>query len=217
MDQLRNKLLLLGALGTIFVVTLFFSYSPPLSLASLASILDKELISGELSHGDMVTSMVTSEKQVTFKNVTNVTSVSLVSSPAAGNNKLLRGVVPIDQQLVTPPGPISGPDTTPAIAVVSPTSFEPPLVYSVTPQITPTQTPLTQSLAPVPSASKVNINTANLSELERITGVGPAYAQKIIDYRTANGPFLKIEDVINVKGIGDKTFQKMKDEITVGA
>ena len=64
-------------------------------------------------------------------------------------------------------------------------------------------------------AAMVNINTANLAGLETIPGVGPAIGQRIIDYRIINGPFIKIEDIINVKGIGDTTFAKMKDYITV--
>ncbi len=65
-------------------------------------------------------------------------------------------------------------------------------------------------------AISVNINTAGLSELDNITGVGPAIAQKIIDYRIANGSFKTIEEIKNVSGIGDATFLKMKDQITVG-
>ena len=62
---------------------------------------------------------------------------------------------------------------------------------------------------------KVNINTASLDELTKIKGIGPAYAQGIIDYREANGPFEKPEDITNVKGIGPKTFEAIKDIITV--
>ena len=61
----------------------------------------------------------------------------------------------------------------------------------------------------------VNINTADLTQLQTVTGVGPATAQKIIDYRTQNGSFRSIEELKNVSGIGDKTFEKMRDQITV--
>jgi comEA protein len=61
----------------------------------------------------------------------------------------------------------------------------------------------------------VNINTASLVDLETIPGVGPAIGQRIIDYRTANGPFTKIDDIVNVKGIGPTTFAKMSAYITV--
>jgi competence protein ComEA len=61
----------------------------------------------------------------------------------------------------------------------------------------------------------VNINTASLEELDALSGVGPATAQKIIDYRTANGPFKAVDDIKNVSGIGDAKFAAMKDKITV--
>lgn len=61
----------------------------------------------------------------------------------------------------------------------------------------------------------VNLNTATKQELESLQGVGPAKAQAIIDYRTKNGGFKTIDDLKNVSGIGDKTFDKLKSEITV--
>lgn len=62
----------------------------------------------------------------------------------------------------------------------------------------------------------VNINTASLEELDTLPGVGPTTAQRIIDYREQNGPFLSPEDIINVQGIGTGTYERMKDRITVG-
>lgn len=64
------------------------------------------------------------------------------------------------------------------------------------------------------TGGKVNINTADSEELQTITGVGPATAEKIISYRESNGRFKVIEDIKNVSGIGDKTFEKMKEIIT---
>jgi competence protein ComEA len=69
--------------------------------------------------------------------------------------------------------------------------------------------------AATPGAKKVNINTATLAELDTLPKIGPTTAQRIIDYRTKNGPFKKIEDLKNVSGIGDVTFQALKDSITV--
>lgn len=63
--------------------------------------------------------------------------------------------------------------------------------------------------------SLININTAGQSELETLPGIGPSLAQRIIDYRNANGPFLSPEDIKNVSGIGDKRFEQIKDKITV--
>ena len=61
----------------------------------------------------------------------------------------------------------------------------------------------------------VNINTATLAELDSLPGIGTTYAQRIIDYRKTNGPFRSIEELKNVKGIGDKTFEKLKDKISI--
>lgn len=62
---------------------------------------------------------------------------------------------------------------------------------------------------------KVNINTATIQELTTLTGVGESKAQAIIQYREDNGKFIKIEDIMNVSGIGEKAFEKIKDFITV--
>ncbi|MEW6402921.1 MAG: ComEA family DNA-binding protein [Chloroflexota bacterium] len=61
----------------------------------------------------------------------------------------------------------------------------------------------------------VNINTATAEELDGLPGIGPTTAQKIIEYREVNGPFLQIEDIMNVSGIGPSTFENIKDLITV--
>ncbi len=63
--------------------------------------------------------------------------------------------------------------------------------------------------------SKININSADESQLETISGVGPSTAKKIIDYREKEGKFSSIEDIKNVSGIGDKKFESMKDSIDV--
>jgi competence protein ComEA len=62
---------------------------------------------------------------------------------------------------------------------------------------------------------QVNINTATVQELSQLKGVGPAYAAKIVAYREANGPFAKSEDIMQVPGIGTKTFDVNKNRIMV--
>jgi len=64
--------------------------------------------------------------------------------------------------------------------------------------------------------AKVNINTATASELETLPRVGPKVAQRIIDFRTKNGNFKKVEEIMKVQGIGEKVFADIKDLITVG-
>lgn len=64
-------------------------------------------------------------------------------------------------------------------------------------------------------AIKININTANTEELQKLPGIGPSKAQAIVDYRNANGPFKSLEEIKNVRGIGEKTFERLKTLITV--
>jgi competence protein ComEA len=68
--------------------------------------------------------------------------------------------------------------------------------------------------AAAPSAP-VNLNTATQAQIEALPGIGPKVAQRIIEYRQKNGQFKKIEDVMNVKGIGEKSFLKLKPYLTV--
>jgi len=62
---------------------------------------------------------------------------------------------------------------------------------------------------------KVNLNKASEAELQTLTGVGPAKATAIIEYRNQNGGFKKVEEIMEISGIGEKTFEKFKDQITV--
>lgn len=88
-------------------------------------------------------------------------------------------------------------------------------IYVENPQPSVQTTSTSSSQQNTPLQNKININSASSTELQKINGVGPAIAQRIIDYREENGYFKNVEDIINVKGIGDKIFEKMKDQITV--
>jgi competence protein ComEA len=65
------------------------------------------------------------------------------------------------------------------------------------------------------SGEKINLNSATSDELQKLPRIGPKVAQRIIDFRKQNGPFKRIEDLMKVKGIGEKTFTQLKDMITV--
>ncbi|MBN1286968.1 MAG: helix-hairpin-helix domain-containing protein [Anaerolineae bacterium] len=83
------------------------------------------------------------------------------------------------------------------------------------PDATDPGAPAAGAPVPEPSGGPININTASRDELDALYGIGPSLAQRIIDYREANGPFETIEDIMNVRGIGESTFDKIADRITV--
>ena len=77
-------------------------------------------------------------------------------------------------------------------------------------------------LLPIQAASKVidqkiNINTASAAELQQLPRIGEKVAQRIIDFREKHGNFQKIEEIMKVKGIGEKMFTSLKELITVGS
>lgn len=81
--------------------------------------------------------------------------------------------------------------------------------------VTPSEASETTAAAPASTPGPVNINTADLGTLMTLNGIGEVKAQAIIDYRTNNGAFSSVEDLLNVTGIGEKTLEKLRNQITV--
>jgi competence protein ComEA len=98
----------------------------------------------------------------------------------------------------------------PALAIVS--------LCAAAPHTAAAQTASRASAKASPSAvGVVNINTASASDLEALPGIGAKTAARIIEYRQKNGPFKKIEELMNVRGVGEKNFLKLKPQISVAA
>ena len=72
-----------------------------------------------------------------------------------------------------------------------------------------------QGAAQTPASTLVNLNTAAQADLEKLPGIGPAMAKRIIEYRQKSGGFKKAEELMNVTGIGEKAFLKIKPLVTV--
>jgi comEA protein len=75
--------------------------------------------------------------------------------------------------------------------------------------------PAKAAAAKATPSSPVNLNTATQAQLETLPGIGAKAAERILEYRQKNGNFKKIEDLMNVKGIGEKAFLKLKPLLTV--
>ncbi|WP_152224687.1 ComEA family DNA-binding protein [Pseudomonas sp. SCB32] len=106
-----------------------------------------------------------------------------------------------------------------SIILLASLSFAGVTSAATTPQ--PVATPAVESTAPASKASAaqattVNINSADAEELQKsLKGIGKVKAQAIIDYRTANGPFTSVDQLLEVKGIGKGTLDKNRDRISL--
>ncbi len=77
--------------------------------------------------------------------------------------------------------------------------------------------PAERTTAAKPAAGRpVNINTASVAELDALPGIGAKTAALIVEYRQKHGLFKKVEELMNVRGVGEKNFLKLKDQISVG-
>lgn len=76
--------------------------------------------------------------------------------------------------------------------------------------------PLQVQAAQEADSKKININTASVEELQELPRIGAKIAQRIVDFREEHGEFKKIEEIMKVKGISEKIFKRIKDQITVG-
>jgi competence protein ComEA len=67
------------------------------------------------------------------------------------------------------------------------------------------------------STEIVNLNSSTAAQIAALPGIGPKTADLVVQYRVKNGPFKKIEEIMNVRGVGEKSFLKIKDRLTVAA
>ena len=106
------------------------------------------------------------------------------------------------------------------VLVTLPPETTPPTVPATEPPVRSEPAKQTETKKSSGSTEKkvtfpVNINTASKKELDALPGIGETLAQRIIDYRSANGPFSTVDELTKVKGIGEKTLEKLKPYATV--
>jgi competence protein ComEA len=92
-------------------------------------------------------------------------------------------------------------------------------LVAVQPLAVAAQTPAARARAAAKAAApggQVNINTASAADLDALPGIGAKTAALIVEYRQKNGPFKKVDELMNVRGIGEKNFLKLKPQLTVG-
>lgn len=183
---MRNKIIFVAALTFLLVGALLYFFTQPQELAALPEEI--EITQKKISV--YVSGQVKTPAVVTFEDSENLKTVDAVNA-AGGLTEFA------DTENINLAEPI----------------FDGQHIHI------PTKKIIIREVAPAKNISDsggdlININTADETELQKIRGVGPAIAQRIIDYREQNGNFKTIEDIKKVRGIGEKTFAKFKDFIT---
>src|SRR5262249_24384082 len=92
-----------------------------------------------------------------------------------------------------------------------------PLMTLHSPSVSaPSKAPARSAAKPASTQAIVNLNSATAADLETLPGIGAKTAARIVEYRQKNGPFKKVEELMNVRGFGEKNFLKLKPQLTVG-
>ena len=141
---------------------------------------------------------------------TGAPSADLYTEADAAFASASRSASPAAQMITPEPGgppiPLALPDSASGAAVVAAASDS-----SANGEPAPARPPVRAgSASGRKEPGRANINTGGAAELERLPGVGPALAQRIIDYRNQHGPFRSVDAIVGVKGIGEKTLEKMR-------
>ena len=146
-----------------------------------------------------------------------------MAQPKRGGNLLLAVIavctiaasIIFNATLIPPAQPVAV--SYPASASSSqPSNFD-SISVSSSPSSTSSPSDPSSGISDTPSAAQlVDINRADAAQLDTLPGIGPALSQRIIEYRQQNGRFETVEELVNVKGIGEKTLEKLKPYITCG-